>query len=258
MSFKKKKTNRLRQDKELQTDIDNIFSPENEESNVLKRHIKLNQFPWTEKQKDFFKIALRKETKIMLVSGPAGTSKTLLSVYCGLQLMNMKSVSDIMYVRSAVESSSHGLGFLPGSAEEKLKFYNLPFLDKMDELLAETRAEKLESEGRISTFPINFARGMNWKSKCIILDEAQNSTFKEIVTVLTRLGESSMCFVLADPMQTDIKNGKLMGGFEELRRIFGDEESKAKGIFTFEFTEEDVMRSEIVKFIVGKIKKSKQ
>ena len=188
----------------------------------------------------------------MFVNGPAGTSKSLLSVYCGLQLLNMKAISDIMYLRSAVESSEAKLGFLPGTAEDKLRFYNLPFLDKLDELLPTTRAEKLEQEGRISMFPVNFARGMNWKSKCIILDEAQNSSLKEITTVLTRLGEGSRCFVLADPMQTDIHKGQ--GGFEKLYKAFNDDESQDKGIHTFAFDEDDIMRSELCKYIVKKVK----
>ena len=49
--------------------------------NPLKRAIKLNQLPWTEKQKEFFKIALHPSTKIVFVNGPAGTAKTLLSTY---------------------------------------------------------------------------------------------------------------------------------------------------------------------------------
>ena len=72
--------------------------------NPIKRQIKLNQFPWTEKQKEFFRVGLDYNTKIVFVDGPAGTSKTLLSTYCGLQLLNMKAISDIMYLRSAVES----------------------------------------------------------------------------------------------------------------------------------------------------------
>ena len=127
----------------------------------------------------------------MLVNGPAGSSKTLLATYCALQLLNMKVISDIMYLRSAVESSDRSLGYLTGSADEKLRFFNLPFIDKLEELLETTRAEKLEQEGRVSMFPVNFARGMNWKGKCIILDEAQNSTTKEITTVLTRLGKEA-------------------------------------------------------------------
>ncbi len=229
--------------------VDNMFP-----INPIKRQIKLKQFPWTQKQKEFFKLALHPETKIVLVNGPAGTSKTLLATYCALQLLNMKTISDIMYLRSAVESSDRSLGYLPGSAEEKLRFFNLPFLDKLEELLESTRVEKLEHEGRISMFPVNFARGMNWQGKCIILDEAQNSTIKEITTVLTRLGEGSKCFILADPMQTDIKQGDKQHGFEKMFNLFTDQESIAQGINTFTFNEEDVMRSELVKYLTKKLK----
>ena len=222
--------------------------------NPIKRQIKIKQFPWTEHQKDFFKIALDRGTKVVFVNGPAGTSKTLLSVYCGLQLLNMKLISDIMYLRSAVESSEKSLGYLPGSAEDKLRFYNLPFLDKLEELLATTRAEKLEQEGRISMFPVNFARGLHWDAKCIILDEAQNSTAKEIITVLTRMGENSRCFILADPMQTDLRGSHTTGAFEAMFKLFSDQESKDMGIQKFSFDEDDIMRSELVRFLVKKLK----
>jgi phosphate starvation-inducible PhoH-like protein len=235
---------------EIEEALSSNFNP-----NPIKRQIKIKQFPWTDKQKEFFKIALSPDTKIVFVRGPAGTSKTLLAVYCALQLLNLKAISDIMYLRSAVESSDRSLGFLPGSAEEKLRFFNLPFLDKLEELLLEKRVTKLEEEGRISMFPVNFARGMNWAAKCIILDEAQNSTIKEITTVLTRMGENSRCFVLADPMQTDLKNEQLQGGFEKMHTIFSDEESKENGIKIFEFNEDDVMRSRLVKFLTKKLKK---
>ena len=257
-----KKTNsdgkvKIRGDRKFAEDLnetENKFVPDN----PIKRQIKINQLPWTDKQKEFFRIALDYNTKIVFVNGPAGTSKTLLSVYCGLQLLNMKSISDIMYLRSAVESSESKLGFLPGSADDKLKFYNLPFLDKLDELLITTKPEKLTEENRVSMFPVNFARGMNWKGKCIILDEAQNSTLKEITTVLTRMGQGSRCFVLADPMQTDLRADYQQGGFGKLEKVFSDEESINMGIYNFNFTEEDIMRSELVKFIVQKLNREGQ
>jgi phosphate starvation-inducible PhoH-like protein len=260
MSTRKKRTTnsrtkrtRDREDRELENEIhDSIVESSN--PNPIKRALKIKQFQWTDKQKEFFKVALAENTKIVFVKGPAGTSKSLLSVYCGLQLLNNKTISDIMYLRSAVESSESRLGFLPGSADEKLRFYNLPFLDKLDELVADATSERLEKEGRISMYPVNFARGMNWKSKCIILDEAQNSTKKEITTVLTRLGEGTRCFILADPMQTDLHRKELQGGFEDVLKTFSNEESQSWGIETFEFTEEDVMRSALVKYIVKKLR----
>jgi phosphate starvation-inducible PhoH-like protein len=250
---KSAKNLKIRGDRELADEL-NKAKDKFVVENPIKRNIKLNQLPWTDKQKEFFKVALNYETKIVFVRGPAGTAKTLLSTYCALQLLNMKAINSIMYLRSAVESSDRSLGFLPGDANEKLRFYNLPFLDKLDELLIATKAEKLEQDQRISMFPVNFARGMNWTSKCVILDEAQNSTKKEIITVLTRLGEGSRCFVLADPMQTDLRNESVQGGFENLYKTFSDSASVEMGIYSFNFNEDDIMRSELVKFIIKRLK----
>ena len=132
-----------REDREAELEITDSIYQNSINPNPLKRQIKLKHFPWTEKQKEFFKVALDKDTNIVFVNGPAGTAKTLLSTYCSLQLINMKVVSDIMYLRSALESADKSLGFLPGSAEEKLRFFNLPFLDKLEELLETTSVEKL-------------------------------------------------------------------------------------------------------------------
>lgn len=246
---------KIRGGKEVANDLNESMAKKRAIKNPIQRKIKLNQFPWTEKQKEFFRIALDYNTKIVFVGGPAGTSKTLLATYCGLQLLNMKTISDIMYLRSAVESSDKSLGYLPGDANEKLRFYNLPLLDKLGELLTESTAQKLEDQNRVSMFPVNFARGMNWQDKCIILDEAQNSTKKEIITVLTRMGKGSRAFILADPMQTDLRSDSVKGGFEELHKIFSDEESQNMGVYNFQFTEDDIMRSELVKFLIKKMNK---
>jgi phosphate starvation-inducible PhoH-like protein len=220
-----------------------------------KLDFKLNirELDWTPKQQDFIKQSLDKENRIFFIDGPAGTSKSILAVYCALKLLDRKNISDIIYIRSAVESSDSKLGFLPGDATEKLHFYNIPFMEKLDELLPAAEIEKLEKEERISMYPVNYARGMNWNAKCIIFDEAQNSSLKEIITVLTRLGHFSRCFVLADPFQTDLNSNKT-GGFKTLKRLFSDEESMAYGMRAFKFNEDDVMRSEMVKFMLKKLR----
>jgi len=228
-------------------------SPKILQRDKFKEEIKIRELNWTDKQKTFIDIALNKDVKMMFISGPAGSSKTLLSIYCALQLIKEKKVSDIMYIRSPVESSDSKIGYLPGDADEKLKYYNLPFADKLEELLSKQYIEALNNQGRLQNHPLSFVRGMSWNCKAIILDEAQNCTQKEIVTLMTRVGEFSKCFVLADPDQSDLGNGKL-GGFEKLQNIFGDEESKEKGIYSFHFTEDDIKRSDLVKFIVKKLK----
>ena len=122
--------------KELEeTLIDNSINP-----NPLKRQIKLKQFPWTEKQKDFFKIALHPDTKIVFVNGPAGTSKTLLATYCALQLLNMKSISDIMYLRSAVkiEKSRYLFDYLELSERSLCATHRLQVLQICDSTVRST------------------------------------------------------------------------------------------------------------------------
>ena len=72
--------------------------------------------------------------------------------------------------------------------------------------------------------------------------------------MITRLGENSKLFICGDSMQSDI-NGK--SGFEQMCRIFNDQESKDKGIEYFQFNEEDIKRSQILKFIISKINQKK-
>ena len=237
-----------------------------EEGNVIVsdevKHVRprglfsLEELNWTEKQKKFIELCLDKNTRIILCKGPAGSSKTLTGVYSALNLLNAGRIEDVIYMRSAVESSDSKLGFLPGDAEEKLFYYNLPFMDKLDELLNCSTIKKLQREEKIKIHPVNFARGMSWNHKAIIFDEAQNSSLKEIITVLTRIGKFSRLFVMADPMQTDLKNNK--GGFEKIYDIFSDDLSKEKGIHTFEFGHEDIMRSELTKYVVSKLTQIEQ
>lgn len=212
----------------------------------------IENFIFTEKQKEFFKIALDKNTKLLFVSGPAGSAKTYLTVYCALKLLHTKRVSDLIYVRSAVECSDKSIGFLPGSVDEKISVYIQPLLNKLEELLPKNEIELLKKENRITSIPIGFLRGLNWNAKVVIGDEFQNCTYKEIITYITRIGKFSKVFMLGDCDQSDLKNGN-RGGFENIINKFDDEESKQNGIFVFRFTEDDIVRSELVKFIVKRL-----
>ena len=186
----------------------------------------------------------------MLLSGPSGSSKSFLATLAVLELMNLKKVSDLLYIRSIVESSDNKMGYLPGSAEEKLSPYLEPLMEKLDELLFAADVNMLMKEKRIDGKPTGYLRGLSWNAKGIIMDEAQNSTFRELTTLLTRVGHFSKLFVCGDPLQSDI-NGK--SGFEKMCNVFNDNESKEKGIHVFYLTEEDIVRSEIVRYIVKKL-----
>ena len=226
-------------------------SPIVHQAQKLERPVQIRQRPdLTNKQKDFLKLALDNNTKVILLSGPSGSSKSFLATLAVLELMNLKKVSDLVYIRSIVESSENKMGYLPGNAEEKLSPYLEPLMEKLDELLFAADVNALLKEKRIDGKPTGYLRGLSWNAKGIIMDEAQNSTFKELTTLLTRVGHFSKLFVCGDPMQSDI-NGK--SGFERMCNVFNDDESKEKGIHVFYLTEEDIVRSEIVRYIVKKL-----
>ena len=204
----------------------------------------------TDKQKELIDIILNKKTKIVFINGPAGTSKTFLAVYCGLLLLNMKSVSNIMYIRTIIESASKSLGSLPGKESEKMEPFLMPLMDKLEEFISIGEIKKLNSENRIKGTPINYLRGASLNAQYIIADEAQNFSFKELVTAISRLGEYSKLIVLLDPDQSDL-NGK--SGALPMFDLFNDESSKENGIHCFSFTKEDIVRSGILKYILEKV-----
>ncbi len=218
----------------------------------LKSTFRINNLRLTEKQKLFLSLALHPDTNIMFVSGPAGSTKTYMAVYSALRHLSADEDLDLLYVRTVIESAEKGLGALPGDIEEKFNPYMMPLEDKLTEMLPKTNTAKAEmlDSGRLQAMPINYLRGASWKDKIVVADEAQNFTFKELTTLITRLGIGCKLFICGDFMQSDI-NGKT--GFKKMFKIFNDLESQKKGIHSFSFTKEDIMRSPLQKFIIGKL-----
>jgi len=226
-------------------------SPKVHQNEKIKESVRIDERQLTPKQIELLNLLQNKTTKLVFISGPAGTAKTYTSILAGLTLLNHKRVSEIVYVRSIVESSDNKLGFLPGEMDEKMSPYIQPLIDKLEELLPKHDIDKLKKEERIHGFPINFLRGLSWNAKCIVADEAQNMTKKELITLITRVGEFSKLFICGDPDQSDI-NSK--SGFVPTMNIFDDEESRNNGIYVFKFDEDDIVRSGLVKFILKKLK----
>jgi phosphate starvation-inducible PhoH-like protein len=216
-----------------------------------KNKLTIKDIRLTEKQIDLIKKIRSNDSKIIFISGPAGTSKTYTSILGGLHLLNDRKVSELIYVRSAVESADSKLGFLPGELDDKLSPYIQPLIDKLEELLYARDISDLKTKNVIKGFPVNFLRGLNWNAKFIIADEAQNMTKKELITLITRVGNFSKLIICGDPDQSDIHKS----GFVDVLNIFNDEESCENGIYVCSLEEDDILRSELVKFILKKIKK---
>ena len=237
-----------------QPEIVNEADIEKIRASLTKTNIKLKKISLTDKQLALLKIIFDNDSKIIFISGPAGTSKTYVAIYGALQLYNMNNERGITYVRTIAESGEKSLGALPGEMAEKINPYMMPMNEKLDELLIPGQASILKEKEIIKGMPINYLRGASWRDEIVIADESQNFTFKELTTLMTRLGEGSKLLICGDPMQSDI-NGR--SGFADMYSLFNDVESKEQGIHTFYFGPEDIKRSEILKYVISKIQNKK-
>jgi phosphate starvation-inducible protein PhoH len=75
-------------------------------------------------------------------------------------------------------------------------------------------------------------------------------TNSELTTILTRFGENSKYLVVGDSYQADIG---VKSGFRKIFKAFNTPSSTEWGINSFEFTKDDIVRSEILRFIVDRL-----
>lgn len=232
--------------------VDN--SPKVHQRNKINFDLKIRGFPWSPKQQELLKILEDKTTKIVFITGPAGSAKTCCSIYAALKSLSEKRVSDILYLRQPVESSTHNIGFIPGEVGLKMNPYQAPLDEKLGEFLSESEIANLHKDERLHTIPIGFLRGRSFNSNYIIFDEAQNGDKHDLLLVMTRLGKFSKLIITGDTSQSDIKQSAL----EKVSAIFDSEESRSHGIHVFRFGKEDIFRNEVLSHVIEKFEEMNQ
>lgn len=205
----------------------------------------------TEKQKRFIALAKDGHTKALFSQGLPGTGRTLLSVYAALLLVKSGKFEEITYVRNPVQTAFEDMGYMPGSGAEKFAPFADVLWEKCEELLTEESYAEIRKKSIIKAEPTSFLRGRTLNG-VVIVDEAQSINKKSLKNVLTRIGSEGKLILIGDDDQKDIPDKH--SGFAELIKTFKDQESRDFGIHTIEFMdEEDVKRSELVKFIIKKM-----
>ena len=111
--------------------------------------------------------------------GPAGTGKTYLAVVMAVAALRNKDVARIILTRPAVEAGER-LGFLPGDLQEKVDPYLRPLYDALQDILGLDMYQKFMSRGIIEIAPLAYMRGRTLEDAFVILDEAQNTTEKQM------------------------------------------------------------------------------
>ena len=140
---------------------------------------------------------------VVIAIGPAGTGKTYLAVSYALARLLRREIARLVIVRPVVEAGEH-LGFLPGDMEQKLNPYMQPIYDVLERLLPLKEIENLHAQKAIEIIPLAYMRGRSLVNSCVVLDEAQNSTVRQMMMLLTRIGEGSQAIVTGDITQIDL------------------------------------------------------
>ncbi|MEA1884768.1 MAG: PhoH family protein [Thermotogota bacterium] len=166
--------------------------------------------------------AMMDETvSLITLTGPAGTGKTLIALAAGLKLCMEEKKYEKMIVTKPVVPMGQDIGFIPGSAEEKLRPWVQPVFDNLEFLFGKRgiKAEEyLRKRNLIEIEVLSYIRGRSIPDQLIIIDEAQNLTPHEIKTIITRVGENSKIILTGDPEQIDhpyldeMSNGLMYAG----------------------------------------------
>lgn len=199
-------------------------------------------YPETKGQADLI-LAMR-SSDLVFALGPAGSGKTYLAAAEALRLLLCHKVSSIVITRPVVEAGE-SLGYLPGDLQEKINPYIKPLYDAMNSILPRETIKKLNDNNLIETAPLAYMRGRTLKNCAVILDEAQNTTPKQMKMFLTRMGENSKVFITGDPTQVDLPP-RIQSGLVHSTKILNN----IKGISIVELTSTDVVRNPLVKQII--------
>ena len=192
----------------------------------------------TKRQGQYIKAVYTGEQVFTL--GPAGTGKTYIAAMIAADMLADGKIEKIVLSRPAVGVDEEH-GFLPGSIQQKIAPWIVPFTEVMQKRLGKDRFRQAMSNGEIEVVPIAYMRGRTFNNALVFLDEAQNTTYSQIKMFLTRIGENSKVIVNGDIRQTDLE------GTSGLAAVLAMIESYQLPIPVVEFTNEDVVRSGICK-----------
>jgi PhoH-like ATPase len=196
----------------LKNNESSILTYFNAHENILERVEKTYVFgikPKNAEQTFAIHALLDNNVKLVTIQGVAGTGKTLLALASALEQKN--KYHQIVLARPIVPLSNKDIGFLPGSAEDKVNPYMQPLYDNLKYIKSQFKEtekkykilDEMEQDGSLKITPLAFIRGRSLSNIIFIIDEAQNLTPHEVKTIITRAGENTKIVFTGDVHQID-------------------------------------------------------
>lgn len=145
-----------------------------------------------------------------VLTGPAGSGKTLIALAYGLHAILEERRFDKLIVARSTPPIAEDIGFLPGTEEEKMAPWLAAFDDNLEVLHGADESplssmEYVKERANIQFKSLNFMRGRSFNNAYIIIDETQSLTQFQLKSIITRVGVNSKIAVLGNLAQIDNK-----------------------------------------------------
>lgn len=150
------------------------------------------------------------DVDMTVLTGPAGSGKTLLALAYGLHaILEQRKYSKLIVARSTPPIAEE-IGFLPGTEEEKMAPWLAAFEDNLEILhgadeCSNGSIEYVKERANIQFKSLNFMRGRSFNGAYIVIDEAQGLTQFQLKSIISRVGADSKLVVLGNLAQIDNK-----------------------------------------------------
>lgn len=210
-------------------------------------HKKVKLVPKTKNQAKF--IETINNNTLTICTGVAGTGKSWISVAMACEGLLSGKIKKVIVSRPVVQCGA-GVGYLAGSLQEKLAPFMKNILSICEVFLGPVLLKKLIESQVIEIEAIETMRGNTYDDAFVILDEFQNCSYSQILMWATRLGENTKAVISGDLDQIDNNYGAHSSGAQR----FYEEQKRSEGMgedigFSY-FTEDDIVRSKIVRTIL--------
>lgn len=222
---------------------------------ITESHLKQIQ-PLTKNQEKVFEYYSRGYN--LVLEGTVGTGKSFCAIYLAIKdiLNPQTNYNKLIIARSAL--ATRDIGFLPGTLEEKIEVYELPYRSLIKSMFSfeneflDNVYDKLKEQNSLEFISTSYIRGITLDNCILLVDEFQSLNFHELNSIITRVGLNSKIIFSGDPIhQSDLqKESEKRDAVKFLKILNIMTEFK-----TVQFCVDDIVRSNLVKsFIIAKEK----
>lgn len=149
-------------------------------------------------------LLLDPEVGIVSLGGRAGTGKSALALCAGLEaVLERRQHRKVIVFRPLFAVGGQELGYLPGSAEEKMGPWGQAVFDTLGAVTTSDVVDEVVERGLLEVLPLTHIRGRSLHDAFVIVDEAQSLERNVLLTVLSRIGRDSRVVLTHDVAQRD-------------------------------------------------------